>query len=72
MANVQLSQRARNALRRIILDRRERVGFLASRALYQRIMGRIYRLRDFPDLGRIARMADSPLLIIQVRATLRA
>ncbi|MGI8690615.1 MAG: type II toxin-antitoxin system RelE/ParE family toxin [Thermomicrobiales bacterium] len=54
MAKVQISQRARDALRRITLDRRQRVGFIASRALYQRLMTRIYRLRDFPELGRLA------------------
>jgi plasmid stabilization system protein ParE len=54
MATIQLSQRARTALRSITLDRRKRVGFMASRALYQQIMARIYRLQDFPELGRIA------------------
>jgi len=53
MANVQLSQRARDALRSITLDRRERVGFIASHTLYHRLMTGIYRLRDFPELGRL-------------------
>jgi len=54
MAKVQLSQPAREALRRITLDRRERVGFIAARRLYQQLMTRIYQLRDFPELGRLA------------------
>jgi plasmid stabilization system protein ParE len=58
MATVRLSAPADDALTAIILHRRQAVGFLAARALRQRIMGRIYQLRDFPELGR--RMHQSP------------
>ncbi|MHB8648396.1 MAG: hypothetical protein ACYDAR_21655, partial [Thermomicrobiales bacterium] len=58
MATVQFSAPADDALAAIVLHRRREVGFIAARALRQRIVGRIYRLRDFPELGQ--RMNQSP------------
>jgi plasmid stabilization system protein ParE len=52
MATVRLSKPADDALAAIVLRRRRDVGFMAARALRQRITSRIYQLRDFPEMGR--------------------
>ncbi len=53
MARVVMGPRASERLGAIVLDRRRSVGFVAARALQQRIMGRVYQLRQFPELGRL-------------------
>jgi len=57
MATVQFSAPADDALAAIIVHRRREVGFMAARALRQRIVGQMYQLRDFlnSDGGRINR-----------------
>lgn len=52
MAHIQWTAKASNALAAIILDRRREVGFIAARALRQKITDRIHLLREFPRLGR--------------------
>ncbi|MCA1725145.1 MAG: type II toxin-antitoxin system RelE/ParE family toxin [Thermomicrobia bacterium] len=52
MTTVYLSAPADDALAAIVRHRRREVGFMAARALRERIMGQIYQLRDFPALGR--------------------
>lgn len=52
MTRVQWTDTASESLAAIILDRRQRVGFVAARALRQRITERVYLLRTFPELGR--------------------
>jgi len=52
MARIQWTKRANDALTAIIVDRRQQVGFVAARALRQRITDRVHLLRDFPEIGR--------------------
>jgi plasmid stabilization system protein ParE len=41
------------ALSAIVRRRREQIGFIAARALHQRITQRVFLLKDFPELGRL-------------------
>ncbi len=52
MAHVIMSRQSRSDLGEIVLERRRSVGFMAARALRERITSRIYRLREFPEIGR--------------------
>lgn len=52
MARLIVRESARETLNGIIHDQRQRIGFVAARALRERIMRGIYRLRDYPELGR--------------------
>ncbi len=52
MAHVQWTHRASDALATIILDRRREVGFIAARALRQKITDQTHLLQEFPRLGR--------------------
>ena len=52
MATIALRDSARKTLDTIVRDRRRDVGFVAARKLRERLMGSIYRLRDYPELGR--------------------
>lgn len=52
MAGIQWTATANDALTTIILNRRQQVGFIAARALRQKITDRVHLLREFPQLGR--------------------
>jgi plasmid stabilization system protein ParE len=52
MARLVLKASARDAINAAVRDRREHVGFVAARLLRERIMNGIYRIRDYPEIGR--------------------
>lgn len=52
MARLVLRASAREAITVIVRDHRENVGFIAARLLRERIMNGIYRIRDYPEIGR--------------------
>jgi plasmid stabilization system protein ParE len=58
MARLIVRESARQTLNAIVRDRRQRVGFIAARMLREHIMQGIYRLQDFPELGR--RLSEFP------------
>jgi plasmid stabilization system protein ParE len=44
---------ATTALSAIVRRRREQVGFIAARALHERITQHVFLLKDFPELGKL-------------------
>ncbi|MHB8648142.1 MAG: type II toxin-antitoxin system RelE/ParE family toxin [Thermomicrobiales bacterium] len=52
MARIVVRESAQKMLDTFVRERRQSVGFQAARRLRERIMNGIYRLRDYPELGR--------------------
>lgn len=53
MAQLVVRKSAREALNAIVRERRRHVGFVAARALRERLVQGINRLRDYPESGRL-------------------
>ncbi len=67
MARLQWTEPASVTLATIVRERRQRVGFVAARALRQRIIERVNLLKEFPELGqRMAMSADDDRRILHV------
>ena len=52
MARLVLKASAREAINTIVRDRRQYVGIVAARRLREQIMNGVYRIRDYPEIGR--------------------